>query len=489
MSDEATPRSYEPLTLDHLARLSALAERDRQQFYVKQPAFRDRHIATVLAQGSGQHWVDHTNGVKDLDVWSFFALPEGFTRFPADVRKRHVDFGPSELGRQAYDLDNPDLNPPDRTTFKRWSTFTGRRVDLMLRGLPCNLDTDPGEAIRHWLRKGRKPGDGSPWYLAQKGVVLIDPPERRGEIIWPAEPKPNTAVAGRVWKPTWNTPPVFDVGAIFTFMRGNPIPDVSGALADLVTPHLPDLGSEILRGIQSQFSPGGLIPALLSPDIQRAIAQVVAGFPNVVPSNLHEFAAAEWDGLIAIAEEQRIGLAWVPNHEVLQAMLSVDSEAERNAIIDERAEEILTASRTSLHACTDSRLADLADLAASAIATHEDGHHQGAQALATNVLDTAIEQHYSSGVKGMRREANNLKSQGDAITMLEFRLRLATAGLVPAYRDYKYSKRDHRYSRHGTAHAANHALYTPGNSVRAITLAASFLRWLHETWTGADRRP
>ncbi len=182
--NEATPRSNAPITLDHLARLSQLAAADRRQFYLAQPDFDGYHMATVLAQGGGLHWINSVNGVKDLDVWSFFSLPLGYTRFPADIRNRHVDFGPSTLGRQHYDIQSA-TNERERHRLEKWSKFTGRRVDLMLRALAVPADADPADAIQIWLRSGRRRADGSPWYLAQKGVVLIDPIERRGETIWP----------------------------------------------------------------------------------------------------------------------------------------------------------------------------------------------------------------------------------------------------------------------------------------------------------------
>ena len=143
VTDEATPRTYERLTRQHLNRLSDLAELDRRKFDEAQPAFEGHHIATVLAQGAVLHWINGANGVKDLDVWSFFALPPGFTRFPADVRTRHVDFGPSSLGRQTYDLDDPHLSATDKARFTKWSKFTGRRVDLMLAASHASLTLTP----------------------------------------------------------------------------------------------------------------------------------------------------------------------------------------------------------------------------------------------------------------------------------------------------------------------------------------------------------
>jgi hypothetical protein len=177
-------RSKVPLNKRHLARLSKIAAADQESFYARRPEYQSRLIAVVLAQGAALHYLDHSNGVKDLDVWSFFALPVEQTRFPEDQRKKHVDFGPSDLGRQRYDLKLAK-SPRQKALMARWSNeHVGRRVDLMMRGLPCDPQDDPADAIRTWLASGvRKPG-ASPWHLRQKAVILVDPPARRGEVVW-----------------------------------------------------------------------------------------------------------------------------------------------------------------------------------------------------------------------------------------------------------------------------------------------------------------
>ncbi len=179
-----TARSRAPLTKQHLAKLSQLAEQDREKFFIAQPAYRGRLIATVLAQGAALHYLDRKTGVKDLDVWSFFALPKDHTRFVADRRHMHVDFGPSDLGRQHYDLTTAK-NDRERSQWALWQqTHEGRRVDLMMRGLPCGLDVDPAAAIRAWLDRGVRKSEGSWWHLRQKAVIMIDPASRRGEVVW-----------------------------------------------------------------------------------------------------------------------------------------------------------------------------------------------------------------------------------------------------------------------------------------------------------------
>lgn len=71
------------LTKRHLARPSAISAEDRELLLRGHPI------------------IDGTNGVKELDVWTFFSVPLSYQRFPADQRHRHrqVDFKPSHPGQ------------------------------------------------------------------------------------------------------------------------------------------------------------------------------------------------------------------------------------------------------------------------------------------------------------------------------------------------------------------------------------------------------
>ena len=60
--------------------------------------------------------------------------------------------------------------------------YTGRHVDLLGRSLPAAPGADPADAIRRYLA-GRRTESAKA--LAAKAVVLIDPPNRAGEIVWP----------------------------------------------------------------------------------------------------------------------------------------------------------------------------------------------------------------------------------------------------------------------------------------------------------------
>jgi len=113
-----------------------------------------------LCQGAACHYLDGRTGVKDFDVWLFFAEIPG-QRFPYRWHSRY-DFGPSRFGR------TPGF----------WGL--GRRVDVLGRSLEISPGEDPARALSGYLVSQKK----SPRHLREKAAVLLHPPERLGEIVW-----------------------------------------------------------------------------------------------------------------------------------------------------------------------------------------------------------------------------------------------------------------------------------------------------------------
>lgn len=185
-----SPRSRARLTDEHLDRLVALAEQDHTFFTRRRgrPEYASRRLAVALAQGAALHYLDGRTGVKDLDVWTFYAAIPG-ERFPGDKRVRRADFGPSSLGRQTYDLDAA-RDARERALWQRWSAYTGRRVDFCLRALPVEVDAPIKaviSALQGWLARGAKSTAAkkpSAWHLSKKAVVLLYPNPHRGYVVW-----------------------------------------------------------------------------------------------------------------------------------------------------------------------------------------------------------------------------------------------------------------------------------------------------------------
>src|SRR3546814_7158521 len=96
-------RSYEPLTKADLKRLGEIAADDRAYLFRRKPEtahlYGDRLFAVALCQGGALHYLDGKNGIKDLDVWSFFK-PNPKRQFPYR-RRAELDFGNPKFGQSA----------------------------------------------------------------------------------------------------------------------------------------------------------------------------------------------------------------------------------------------------------------------------------------------------------------------------------------------------------------------------------------------------
>lgn len=159
-------RSFEPLAAADLQRLAELAFDDLQQLFARVSdtgkLYRDRLMMLCLCQGGAEHFVRHSHGVKDLDVWAFFA--EHSAR-PFPYRRRGVqDFGPSPLGCHPNDVG-----------------FKGRRVDIMGRSIRRDPDQSASDSVLEWLRGGRT---NSARLISQRPVIVIYPESDRGRVIW-----------------------------------------------------------------------------------------------------------------------------------------------------------------------------------------------------------------------------------------------------------------------------------------------------------------
>ena len=160
-------RSYERITLEDLTRLAEIARLDREGLFMRKPRYRvleNQLVCVALCQGAAQHFIDGESGVKDFDVWTFYAELPGHPAFPWR-RRASRGFGDPRFGR-----------PTDKPS------FVGRYVDLLGRSIEVGAETDPAVLLRGYLSEGRT---GSARALARKAAVLLEPSDRLGTVVWP----------------------------------------------------------------------------------------------------------------------------------------------------------------------------------------------------------------------------------------------------------------------------------------------------------------
>ena len=166
-------RSYERIQHDDLQRLGQIAKRDGESFFARNPKYaplQNYVLAVALCQGAALHFVDGRNGIKDLDVWTFYADVPGL-QYPPRRPVACYDFGNDKFGRT-----------------RDFEHFTGRKVDCLGRSLEAQLGTPATVALRQYLEAARTRSAGE---LAGKAVVLIEPLESLGTIVWPINAQPS----------------------------------------------------------------------------------------------------------------------------------------------------------------------------------------------------------------------------------------------------------------------------------------------------------
>ena len=156
-------RSYEKITETDLHRLSELAKFDRDDLFSRRPdtglLYSGRLFAVALCQGAAMHYLDGKNGIKDLDIWSFY---EEDPRRPFPYRRRaEVDFGLAKFGQT-----------------EGYEHFVGRKVDLIGRSFSQCRPTRPCGHVAA-LSSRRQDGIGSP--VGGKG----DDSYRSRKMVWP----------------------------------------------------------------------------------------------------------------------------------------------------------------------------------------------------------------------------------------------------------------------------------------------------------------
>ncbi len=151
----------------HLERLGTIAARAHADVAQRRSDLDGTLVAAALTQDAAAHRVDPAAGigVRDLEVWLFYARRPGVKPVAARGVVQTYDFGPSSLGRRP---DAPE-------------GFAGRTVDVLARTIDAD-GTDAAAAVRAWVEFSK---NASPQQLRTRPVVLVWPVERAGEVVWP----------------------------------------------------------------------------------------------------------------------------------------------------------------------------------------------------------------------------------------------------------------------------------------------------------------
>ncbi|WJM15520.1 hypothetical protein [Microbacterium arborescens] len=174
-----------------------------------------------------------------------------------------------------------------------------------------------------------------------------------------------------------------------------------------------------------------------------------------------------------------IALAWVPRSALVERLLAADDSEERREIVRSGCNEILSdciRASNELPSREGRAHARFVSLSASAI---RGGHHQAAQALSANLIDTLGRSYMKPHAAGHKWSLVTAKNRRPELSKLGLRALMVLGPLAVSHTDYCEGDSIPRtFSRHATAHAVSSRQYTKVNSLIALMNATAFLCWL-----------
>jgi hypothetical protein len=217
-----------------------------------------------------------------------------------------------------------------------------------------------------------------------------------------------------------------------------------------------------------------------TPDYLRRLTGIAERFKAAIaiwiPANLYPLSANDLMRVLELGRKEGIALAWVPRTALVQALRdAADAAAREQLLIQEEAAVLEDCAACLNEVTSDSDVVELAGFVRQAADICCGGTHAGAQALATNVVETIAKHHLERIVTGKGKGvASRIRARfgvpiSDSISLDELRIWLGGAALFAAYReDYGYAERGTAYNRAGTAHRVNPNVYRPADALKAV---------------------
>jgi len=207
---------------------------------------------------------------------------------------------------------------------------------------------------------------------------------------------------------------------------------------------------------------------------------------RVHPRNLRGDYGIDDEILWQIMVDEGIPFFLVPDTESVAELRAQSDAAARRKVLVARAEPILGQCESLLVGVTDADATFFVEKVGDAIAAYRGGQPSAAQALATNVLDSTLQDYaaltHRDYVTGKRTAPGGL-TRGAYVDDLPYVEAIALAPVVKAHQaDNRPNPPKTEYTRHGTTHRVSREQYTEANAVQAIMLATSVLGFVQGLW-------
>ncbi|GAA3660339.1 hypothetical protein ACG5V6_24215 [Streptomyces chitinivorans] len=230
-----------------------------------------------------------------------------------------------------------------------------------------------------------------------------------------------------------------------------------------------------------------------SVSLPRALLERLAATAALfLPANLGGLDTEELRTILEMGGDDGLSLAWAPRTGIVKALLPLGTRQERYALLAERRDDVLDDIDASLRIVTHPELTGMVAILSAATRTARAGFGEGAQALAGNVLESAMSRHGNAWIRrsfpqvAYPSRAGHHGTIGSALddaedwgdlTLLQFKHYLVVAGMRNAFGP---GATQDTFNRHLGAHQASPDTYRPEFVLPAILLAHALLRALNQ---------
>jgi hypothetical protein len=200
----------------------------------------------------------------------------------------------------------------------------------------------------------------------------------------------------------------------------------------------------------------------------------------IYPENWTGVDPPSVEQLEVILVDEGIPLMWVPGPSVVQALLEAEDARSRRRIIGRRWMRIINDCEAVIGGIANSELQHERSFALDCVRAIRGGHSSAAQALAANLLDTAL-CHLEKDDR-VQFTDNKFKQNGVRFNLDDYTVRAALtfAPVWSAHSRFFVNRGDsipRRFGRHPSVHAVSKSQYTRINAVIAVMLVASVLKF------------
>jgi hypothetical protein len=206
----------------------------------------------------------------------------------------------------------------------------------------------------------------------------------------------------------------------------------------------------------------------------------------ILPANWRTLRAAVLERAQRLMVETGLCLVWVPNAEVIEALVQAPNKAARDQELVHNADSILEDIEGAGEEVLSPHLADLKAGLAQGVDAFRLGLSMPAQAMSAAIVTTILEGHYGFERFGQARRAFG-EEHPDEVGLWSSRRASIHWGLRTAILNKQQRPTDGGFSRHSTAHDVGGGQYSQSKALEALLLAAGSLRELQETYWLAER--